>query len=54
MSTQVLKFIKYNIKVEEGRQPSMVPDERIRNQVHELFQDKYEVLKNSMGPENDS
>lgn len=47
-------LIRYNIKVEEGKQPSMVSDERIRNQVHELFQDKYEVLKNSMGPENDS
>ena len=46
-------LIRYNTELGENKQTAAVSDERVRNQVHELFRDKYEVLKRALEQEND-
>jgi phosphate:Na+ symporter len=46
-------LIRYNKEIGAGKQPIEFSDERIRNQVHELFRDKYEVLKKIVKTDDD-
>ena len=46
-------LIRYNRELREGKQIAAGTDERVRNQVHELFRDKFDALSRAMGQEND-